>query len=385
MSKALDGKDASLIKNSATDNFVEQVADYLTACKPVNKTDSQQLLAHFSNIRAVADASPDELALCPGLGPTKVQRLWDALHKPFSKRGAQERKKQKDKSEQEAVILGSANGNGASATTNEEVHDDQQDKEEENKADAGDGDSEQDATKESDEATNEANEISGQPAQAASNESFQRSLTLAEQDVVDLTWRSRSKTQAASNENFQRSLALAEQDDVVDLTFAEQDVVDLTSRLTSTSTANNVSTRRVTTPTISASNFYAKATTATNALLSSQGTTSTQREASQTSTKGASFNPYSTSRVVPQASKPKITKPKTTRTLTSLLSGVKTTDALLNPTTAKAANSVHHASRNLKPPALPPPAYQKTSDVVTSRNSERQEKEQKSRKKRKSS
>jgi hypothetical protein len=200
-----------------------------------------------------------------------------------------------------------------------------------------------------------------------------------------LTWRSRSKTQAASNENFQRSLALAEQDDVVDLTFAEQDVVDLTSRLTSTSTANNVSTRRVTTPTISASNFYAKATTATNALLSSQGTTSTQREASQTSTKGASFSPYSTSRVVPPASKPKITKPKTTRTLTSLLSGVKTTDALLNPTTAKAANSVHHASRNLKPPPLPPPAYQKTSDVVTSRNSERQEKEQKSRKKRKSS
>ena len=343
------------------------------------------MLAHFSNIRAVADASPDELALCPGMGPTKVQRLWDALHKPFSKRAAQERKKQKDKSEQEAVVPGSANGNDASAPTTEEVNNDKQDEEEENRVNAGDDDSVQDAIKECGEATNEANGKYGQPAQAASNESFQRSSALVEQHVVDLTWRSRSKTQAvqaASNENFQRSLALAEQDDFVDLTFDEQNVVDLTS----TSTANNVSSSRVTIPTISASNFYAKATIATNALLSSQGTTITQRAASQTSTKAVPFNPYSTSKVVPSVPKPKITKPKTTRTLTSLLSGVKTTDALLNPTpTATAANSVQHASRNLKTPSLPPPAYKKTSDVVASTNSERQKKEQKSRKKRKNS
>jgi DNA excision repair protein ERCC-1 len=385
--KALDGKDASLIqkRSSTDDHFVDQVADYLTACKPVNKTDSQQLLAHFSSIRALAGAaSPDELALCPGLGPTKVQRLWDAFHKPFSKRGAKERKKKKEQ-EAAGVVVGSssANGNGGARPTTEAVNNDndKKDEEEENKVKAaGDGDTEQDATKENDKATKETNEKSG----------LQRSLVLlAEQDVVDLTSRSKSKTQpaqAASNENFQRSLALAGQD-VVDLT-PEEEVVDLTSR--SRSNANNVSTtRRVAIPTISATNFYAKATTATNALLSSQGTSTQQRAASQTS---APVNPYSSTRVVvpaPACTKPKTTKPKaTTRTLTSLLSGVKTTDELLNPTTTtitKAANSVHHASRNLKPPSLPPPAYQKTSNVVASTNSARKEKEQKTRKKRKSS
>jgi DNA excision repair protein ERCC-1 len=411
--KALDGKDASLIqKRASTDNFIEQVTDYLTACKPINKTDSQQLLAHFSSIRALAGAaSPDELALCPGLGPTKVQRLWDAWHKPFSKRGAKERKKQKEKRKQEeeeaAVVaaLGSANGNGGTSANEEVTNNDKKDEvEKENKGNAsdGDGDTEQDATKENDKAAKESN---GKSGQATSNEDFQLSLAFAEQDdVVDLT--STSKVQPVPNENFQRSLALAEQDDVVDLTLrsrskpqlaqtasnesfqrslelAEQDdVVDLTSK--SMSKANTVNTRGVTISTISASNFYAKATIATNALLSSQDA-STQRAASQTFTKAAPVNPYR-SRVVPPAStKPKTTKPKaTTRTLTSLLSGVKTTDELLNPTTmttAKAANSV--VSRNLKPPPLPPPAYQKTSNVVTSINSERQEKEQKKLKKRK--
>jgi DNA excision repair protein ERCC-1 len=93
--KALDGKDASSIQKREQTNFVDQVADFFTACKPVNKTDSTNLLDHFSTIRAVAAASKDELALCPGLGQVKVQKLYDALHKPFSKRKAADRKKKR--------------------------------------------------------------------------------------------------------------------------------------------------------------------------------------------------------------------------------------------------------------------------------------------------
>ena len=93
--KTLDGKDASLIQRQSTDDFAEQVTDCLTARKPVNKTDLHQLLARFSNVWALAGASPDELALRPGLGLAKVQRSWDAPHKPFSKGRAQERKKTK--------------------------------------------------------------------------------------------------------------------------------------------------------------------------------------------------------------------------------------------------------------------------------------------------
>jgi DNA excision repair protein ERCC-1 len=93
--KALDGKDASSIQKREQTNFVDQVADFLTAAKPVNKTDAGNLLGHFSTVRAVMAASKDELALCQGLGHVKVQKLHDALHKPFSKHAAEKRKKRR--------------------------------------------------------------------------------------------------------------------------------------------------------------------------------------------------------------------------------------------------------------------------------------------------
>ncbi len=91
--KALDGKDASSIQKRESTNFQDQNADFMTACKPVNKTDASNLLNHFSTIKAVAAASQDELGLCEGLGPIKVRRLYEALHKPFSKLRARERRK----------------------------------------------------------------------------------------------------------------------------------------------------------------------------------------------------------------------------------------------------------------------------------------------------
>jgi DNA excision repair protein ERCC-1 len=88
--KALDGKDtAALLQKKESTQFTDQVIDFFTATSrsgggtSVNKTDSLQLLAHFSSIRSVAAASQDELGLVPGIGPIKCQRLHDALHKPF--------------------------------------------------------------------------------------------------------------------------------------------------------------------------------------------------------------------------------------------------------------------------------------------------------------
>jgi DNA excision repair protein ERCC-1 len=97
--KALDGKDASSIQKRESTNFHEQIADFLTACKPVNKTDAGNLLNHFSTMQAVAAASSDELALCEGLGPVKVRKLYEALHKPFSKFRARQRKRDREEKE----------------------------------------------------------------------------------------------------------------------------------------------------------------------------------------------------------------------------------------------------------------------------------------------
>ena len=40
-------------------------------------------------------ASKDELALCPGLGQVKVQKLHDAFNKPFSTQAAERLKKRR--------------------------------------------------------------------------------------------------------------------------------------------------------------------------------------------------------------------------------------------------------------------------------------------------
>lgn len=97
--KALDGKDASSIQKRESNNFQDQNADFMTACKPVNKTDANNLLNHFGTVQALAVASHDELALCEGLGPIKVKKLYEALHKPFSKIQSRERKRKNQQEE----------------------------------------------------------------------------------------------------------------------------------------------------------------------------------------------------------------------------------------------------------------------------------------------
>lgn len=108
--KALNGKDASIIQRKEANNYVDQVSEFLTGSKPVNKTDSTNLLSHFSNVQAIIAASKDELALCPGLGQVKVQKLHDAFHKPFSLHVAKKLKKQKVEKEIAAESLIPARG-----------------------------------------------------------------------------------------------------------------------------------------------------------------------------------------------------------------------------------------------------------------------------------
>ncbi|KAL3929321.1 MAG: hypothetical protein SGARI_004782, partial [Bacillariaceae sp.] len=61
--KALDGKDATSIQKRASNNVVDQMTDVLTTCKPMNKTDAATVWEHFGNLRGIAQASQDELAL----------------------------------------------------------------------------------------------------------------------------------------------------------------------------------------------------------------------------------------------------------------------------------------------------------------------------------
>jgi DNA excision repair protein ERCC-1 len=97
--KAFDGKDASSIQKREQTNFVDQVADFLTTTRSVNKTDSAQLISQFGCLKSVMAASVDELSLCPGLGEKKVKRLYEAFHKPFSSKQAKRRREEAEATE----------------------------------------------------------------------------------------------------------------------------------------------------------------------------------------------------------------------------------------------------------------------------------------------
>ncbi len=99
--KARDGKDAAPIQKRESSNPLDRVTDFLTGGRAgVNKTDSVTLWNQFSTVRGIASASSDELALVAGMGPVKVRRLHEALHKPFSKLRSRARKKKKLEEEQ---------------------------------------------------------------------------------------------------------------------------------------------------------------------------------------------------------------------------------------------------------------------------------------------
>ena len=100
--KALHGKDASVIQKRTSTNYVDQVADFLTACPSVNKTDAANLLGQFTSLQALCThGTPEELSLVTGMGHVKVTRLYEALHKPFSKRQARKRRLLRKEQEQQ--------------------------------------------------------------------------------------------------------------------------------------------------------------------------------------------------------------------------------------------------------------------------------------------
>ena len=101
--KAFDGKDATMIQKREQTHYADQVSDFLTACKTINKTDGATLLGQFGSLQRLVRAGPDDLALVPGMGQVKVKRLYDALHKPFSTKAVKRRRMER---QQKATTTG---------------------------------------------------------------------------------------------------------------------------------------------------------------------------------------------------------------------------------------------------------------------------------------
>lgn len=81
--KAFENKSPDLIRERPVDDFYAQMTDALTNVRSVNKTDVLTLLSSFGSLHGIANASTDQLAMCPGFGEQKVKRLQLALSQPF--------------------------------------------------------------------------------------------------------------------------------------------------------------------------------------------------------------------------------------------------------------------------------------------------------------
>ncbi|KAG8452531.1 hypothetical protein GDO86_004350 [Hymenochirus boettgeri] len=83
--KCYEQKPADALKERSEADFMSRMTECLTTVKSVNKTDSGTLFTTFGTLFDLANASREDLSLCPGLGPQKAKRLYDALHEPFLK------------------------------------------------------------------------------------------------------------------------------------------------------------------------------------------------------------------------------------------------------------------------------------------------------------
>ncbi|XP_068111715.1 DNA excision repair protein ERCC-1 [Hyperolius riggenbachi] len=83
--KCYEQKPADALKEKTESDFMSRMTDCFTTVKSVNKTDSCTLLNTFGTLSDLANASREDLSLCPGLGPQKAKRLFDTLHEPFLK------------------------------------------------------------------------------------------------------------------------------------------------------------------------------------------------------------------------------------------------------------------------------------------------------------
>lgn len=82
---AYEHKPPDLLRERPDAAAAGRMSDCLCSVKAVNRTDAVSLLSTFGSLAAVVRAPREELSLCPGIGPLKAKRLFEALHEPFLK------------------------------------------------------------------------------------------------------------------------------------------------------------------------------------------------------------------------------------------------------------------------------------------------------------
>ncbi|GAX81522.1 hypothetical protein CEUSTIGMA_g8950.t1 [Chlamydomonas eustigma] len=84
--KSYETKPASSIQERVEHDYASRLASALTSSvRGVNKTDAATLGAARGTLAGLFRSTREDLSACPGIGPTKVQRLLDTFNQPFRK------------------------------------------------------------------------------------------------------------------------------------------------------------------------------------------------------------------------------------------------------------------------------------------------------------
>ena len=81
--KLFENKPPDMIMEKSGTEPHEKLIEALTSVKSVNKTDAVTLLGTFKTLGEIVKATPEDLALCPGVGPNKAKKLHKVLHESF--------------------------------------------------------------------------------------------------------------------------------------------------------------------------------------------------------------------------------------------------------------------------------------------------------------
>ncbi|KAK0168299.1 hypothetical protein PV327_002122 [Microctonus hyperodae] len=81
--KIFEHKPPEMIMERGDANPQQKLINALTSVRAINKTDAMTLLTTFGTMISILKATPEALALCPGIGLHKARKLHKVLHEKF--------------------------------------------------------------------------------------------------------------------------------------------------------------------------------------------------------------------------------------------------------------------------------------------------------------
>lgn len=81
--KSFETKPADAIQGRVEEDYLSRLQAAMTTVRGVNRTDVLTLGRTFKSAAGIMQASMEELSACPGIGPTKVRRLYETFREPF--------------------------------------------------------------------------------------------------------------------------------------------------------------------------------------------------------------------------------------------------------------------------------------------------------------